>query len=384
MNIFPIGTSTKILFGENSRKNLKKIIKDNEFPHILIIASSRSLLRKEIANMIIDLKRDFSVVVFDEVSPNPRIQDVQKCFRNHQHQDFTHIIGIGGGSAMDQAKAIAMCLSLQKDICEILLLKQTLPKRNNCLILLPTTSGTGAELSYGSILTDIEKGIKIGLRGINLASDHAIIDPELTYTLSIQDTMITGFDVLTHAIETFISKDSNMYIENNACYAIQNTFFALPILMRDSKNKEARKKLSFSSMIMGINLALSSTCLPHRMQYPIGAKTDTPHAVGLAAIYPAWLDHLLPYAESKLCTCSKWLNIHRENNNDYSNAKLFIENVNILINKIGLKTDLNKLGLNKLDIKILLDNITGNLDKDPSYINTKNIKKIYLNSYDRF
>jgi alcohol dehydrogenase class IV len=380
MNFFPIGTSTEILFGEGSKSQIFKIINKSDVTNILVVLSATSLLRKEIVFLINSLKKNYSIIIFNKVEPNPRSQDIDECLNIIGTKKISHIVGIGGGSAMDQAKAIAMCLSLKKNIYEAFNIKEQLPKRNNKLILLPTTSGTGAELSFGSILTDIKKTKKIGLRGKNLASDFAIIDPELTYSLSEKNTMITGFDVLTHALETYISKDSNFYIEQNSSTALKKVFEWLPVLKLDPKNTKARKEMSFASMLMGINLALSSTCLPHRMQYPIGAITDTPHALGLAAIYPSWLNHLLPFCPHKLSVCSNWINIKNSKNSDLSNAKAFIQNVNSLIGQIGLDINLVDIGLNKKDISKLVHDVNGDLNKDPSFIDQKDLEKIYMNS----
>ena len=152
------------------------------------------------------------------------------------------------------------------------------------------------------------------------------------------------------------------------------------MLHKDIDNNEARYQLSYASMIMGINLSLSSTCLPHRIQYPIGAMTNTPHAIGLAAIYPAWLKHLESVTNIKTNQCNEWIQSHEDLS--YYNKKKFSENIVSLINLIGMKYSLTDIGIYEKNIKNIANKVDGNLNLDPSYKSSHDIQDILINSLD--
>lgn len=111
----------------------------------------------------------------------------------------------------------------------------------------------------------------------------------LTWSMPEKLTMETGFDALAHAIESYLSRKANLHSEQLSLQAIRLIGANLPKLKQDLSDREAREKMSYASMLMGMNLYNVGNCLPHRMQYPIGAATGTSHAMGLAALYPAWI-----------------------------------------------------------------------------------------------
>ena len=134
-------------------------------------------------------------------------------------------------------------------------------------------------------------------------------------------------------------------------------------------------------MIMGISLSLSSTCLPHRLQYSIGGMTDTPHAAGLAAIYPEWMNHVLNYNKNKFFIGYDALNLNSYEIENIDKSYLFVEKVNNLMKSIDMNYSLNDLGLFPSQINNMITKISGKLDNDPSYQSQKDIKKILKNSF---
>lgn len=367
-----IGTATRTLFGEGARARLSSVISAQGDVRVLVVASASALRRAEIAVLVRSVQSVAHVALWDRVQPNPRTTDIDDCLAAYVDAGITHVVGIGGGSALDQAKATAMALSCREPVQE-LLARKSLPRRANKLILVPTTSGTGAELSYGAILTNPRTGEKLGLRGENNAADHALVDPELTWTLPVGVSMVTGFDVLTHALETWLSTEATPYTQDLSRGAIIRAFKWLPILHDDPSNREARREMSYASMVMGINLALSTTCLPHRMQYPIGAATDTAHAAGLAAIYPAWLDHVLPHAKEKLDACAAWVGA--------GDAGGFVQQLKDLLVRIELTPSLQDLGVDVEMVARFPAEVSGRLDTDPSYRSREDLAAIYNQAF---
>lgn len=381
MALISLGTSTQALFGEGARHELVRLLGIVDGAKLLVVASSSAIRRPRVAKLLDELREVAHVMTWELVRPNPRIADIDACREQSQDQDFTHIVGVGGGSTLDQAKATAMALHCNANMKSLLAWKTPLPKRSNSLVLLPTTSGTGAELSFGAILNDSSSGAKLGLRGPNLAADYAFVDPELTWKTPVGVSMVTGFDVLTHALETWVSTAATPYTRDLSRGAIERVFRWLPVLHDNPDDTKARHELSYASMVMGINLALSTTCLPHRLQYPIGAGTDTEHAAGLAAIYPAWLDQVLPYAEAKLSECAEWIapvwNLH----NSSDRAWAFAQAVKELLRRIELTPSLQDLGVTREMIEHFPFEVEGRLDTDPSFHGLDSITAIYSNAF---
>lgn len=370
--IIPVGTATQTRFGDGARHELAAHFRDAGDSTTLVVASASSLRRDGLEALIAGIAPLTDLHIWDRVSPNPRTEDIDACLTAHAGRRFTHVLGIGGGSALDQAKATAMALHCDLPMADLLALK-SLPRRDNQLILVPTTSGTGAELSYGAILTRMETGEKLGLRGATNAADYAFVDPELTHSMPRDVSMVTGFDVLTHALETWLSTAATPYTKDLSRGAIARVFQWLPVVYDDPTHAEARAEMSYASMVMGINLALSTTCLPHRLQYPIGAATDTAHAAGLAAIYPAWLNHVLPHAQDKLAECADWIGLPAS----ADPARAFVEAVVALQSRIGLTPSLADLGVTAEMAARFPGEVTGRLDTDPGYTGPDDLAAIY-------
>lgn len=375
------GTSTEAYFGDGMRSKAVEILGLSDDDHVLVVTSKGSLGRPQVAELIESLRASSRVSIFTSVKPNPRTSDIDECTNLYSESGVSMVLGIGGGSALDQAKATSMTLELRETVAAVLARKDPLPLRNIKLVLMPTTSGTGAELSYGAILTDEVKSEKLGLRGANLAADIAIVDPELTFGVPAGITMTTGFDVLTHALETWLSNKANEFTRDLSEKALKCVFQWLPVLAEDPSHKKARHEMSYASMIMGANLALSTTCLPHRLQYPIGAATDTAHADGLAAIYPAWLDCELGRANDKLAECACWVGVSK--GDDISvNAALFCKAVIDLMRTTNMQVNLTNLGITDDLVEVMPSQVSGTLDTDPCYAGPDTIRLIYRNSFD--
>ncbi len=381
MTQFDFGTRSVARFGEGVRHELSSLLPIDGSAEILVIASESALKREAVASLVNDLARHGSVRCFSKVMPNPRTDHIDECFDANFARNITHVVGIGGGSPLDQAKATAMALSCNSKVSDLLSRGGLLPERTNKLILLPTTSGTGAELSYGAILTDSSSGEKLGLRGAAQAADIALVDPELTYTVPRYTSMETGFDVLTHALETYISSAATPYTQDLSRAALQRVFRWLPVLYGNLGDIEARREMAYASMLMGHCLALSTTCLPHRLQYPIGAATDTAHAAGLAAIYPTWLAQLVPQATEKLANCAVWIGVSSASDSTEQQARAFIDAVINLMDRIEFRPSLRDLGVTTEMIARFPDEVTGKLHTDPSYTDRSDLAAMYRTAF---
>ena len=380
MKAYQLNVPTKVYFG---RGILKEVISGQQEAikgTVLIVTTGRSLIRlghlERLKEMLSDLPHVRKIVIFDEISANPRLAEVEKGTKLGKQESVDVVIGFGGGSALDAAKAIAVGIGHDERIGEFFYNHKEPTGRTLPIVAIPTTSGTGSELSKAAIITDDEKKVKGGIRGTALYPQLAIVDSQLTETVPFKITMETGFDVLAHAIESYISKAATPYTEMQSEYAIQIVGKYLPRLARNLEDVEAREKMSFASMIMGINLGNASTCLPHRMQYPIGAHTDTSHGQGLAALFPAWVHYECKYSGDKLKKVMDLLT-----DTDCRNEADMVEVMNRFISDLGLPLSLREIGLTESMIEQMAYEVTGNIQNDPAAQEKEIIKEIYYKAF---
>lgn len=380
MNAFNFFLKTKICFGEHSLHTLADHLPGG-CSRAMIVTGKRSAEKNGYLQAVQDQlsKKEIASIHFNKVSPNPKVEEIDEAVTWIKDNQIDLVIGLGGGSVMDAAKAIAAMVFVDGKTEEVLHNQKKLSGERLPLVQIPTTAGTGSELSKGAILTDERSGIKSGLRGEVLLADVAVVDPTLTYSMSDELTMETGFDIFTHAVETYLSRQANRLTEMHSVEAINKVFKHLPKLKRDGNNVEARRELAFVSMLMGINLANSSTCLPHRLQYPIGALTNTSHPRGLAAIYPAWLNYSRLYNRDRFLQLAIKLGMKRDS--EVATVNSFYETCCAFIEEIGLNLNVGTLGVGRSDLSWLMDKITGSLDNDPISQVEGIVEKIYNDSF---
>lgn len=380
MKAYQLNVPTKVYFGRDILKEVisgqQKLVKGT----VLIVTTGRSLIRlghlERLKDMISDLPHVGKIVMFDDISANPRLSEVQRGTELGKQESVDVVIGFGGGSALDAAKAIAVGIGHDERIGEFFYNHKEPTGRTLPIVAIPTTSGTGSELSKAAIITDDEKKVKGGIRGTALYPRLAIVDSQLTETVPFKITMETGFDVLAHAIESYISKAATPYTEMQSEYAIQIVGKYLPRLAHNLEDAEAREKMSFASMIMGINLGNASTCLPHRLQYPVGAHTDTSHGQGLAALFSAWVHYECKYSGDKLKKVMRLLT-----DVDCQNEVDVVEVMNRFIADLGLPLSLREIGITESMIEQMADEVTGNIQIDPVAQEKEIIKEIYYKAF---
>ena len=360
---FILQLTTKTYFGTHIVREALEQEKRWLGNKVLIVAGGRSLKKHGYLDELVKITEDMvgrdNVVVFDGICPNPRLDQVKQAVLLGRRQGADCVIGFGGGSALDAAKAVATGISAKEELEEYLLRGKEPSEKTLPIIAIPTTAGTGSELSKAAIISSPMHHIKAGIRGENILPKVAIVDAVYTWTVPIHVTMETGFDVLAHAIESYVAVKSNRFSEMLSEKAVQLAGENLQRLSRDLNDHDARENMCYASMIMGINLANVGTCLPHRMQYVVGAATDTSHAAGLIALYPAWVGHEYNVNESKMKKVMSLLGKKVPDTSEQARAEL-----KAFLDKIGAYRTLKALGIRTEMLKELTAQITGNLAND--------------------
>lgn len=376
MSLYQIMVPTEVYFGRNIWKKAVKAQESILRGNIMIVTTGRSLHRlgyvEELREQLQNCRYVGKIVIFDKISANPKLSEVQEGILLGQQEKIDIVVGFGGGSALDAAKAVAAGVRSEVSI-EDMFYRGKEPGANTLpVIAVPTTAGTGSELSKAAILTDDVQRIKNGIRGKALYPSVAIVDSVFTESVPFQVTMETGFDVFAHAAESYISRAASPYTRMQSETAIQLVGEYLPRLAENLADMEAREKMSFASMIMGINLGNASTCLPHRLQYPVGAHTDTSHGAGLAALFTAWVKCEYRYASEQVERVLKLLT-----GRAVRGEAACAEEIYRFIRSLGLVSSLEELGIKKEQLQAMAGEVSGNIGNDPASQEEDIILKIY-------
>lgn len=382
MKEYQLNIPTKIYYGRDIWKDALKQSEGLLQGTVMIVTTGRSLIRLGYVAWLQEQTEAFAkvkkVITFDGISANPRLSEVRKGVCLGRAEGVESIIGFGGGSAMDAAKAIAAGIGMEEDIGECFDQGREPGEGTLPVIAIPTTAGTGSELSKAAIITDEQRKIKGGIRGKALYPQIAIVDSVFTETVPFSVTMETGFDVLAHAIESYVSKASSPYTRMLSEYAVQLTGKYLPILAENLQDGEARKKMSFASMLMGINLGNASTCLPHRLQYPLGAHTDTSHGAGLAALFPAWIGCVYPCASAEIEKLLSLLSGRQIRGKEACQQVIYR-----FIRRLKLPASLQELGVDRAELAVMASEVTGNIQNDPCAGKAHIIRELYESAWQK-
>lgn len=376
MGLYRITIPTKVYFGRNIWQEAIKAQEPLFRGNIMIVTTGRSLCRlgyvEALQQNLRQCRYAESVVIFDHISANPKLSEIREGILLGRREKADILVGFGGGSAMDAAKAVAMGIKSGEDIGFYFYQGKEPGEDTLPIIAIPTTAGTGSELSKAAILTDEAQMVKNGIRGEALYPAVAIVDSYFTESVPMQVTMETGFDVAAHAIETYLSKAASPYTRMQSETAVRIAGECLPRLTSCLGDTEAREQMSFASMLMGINLGNASTCLPHRLQYPLGAHTDTSHGAGLAALFTAWIRCEYRHEPGKIERVAELLTGQRARGEEEC-VMVFYQ----FIKALGLPVSLSGMGISKQQLSRMADEVSGNIGNDPASQEEGIIPRLY-------
>lgn len=339
---------TKISCGIGALESLKDITNKK----IFIITDPFMIESKTIDKILINLEGN-DCNIFSEIVPDPPIEIVVKGMEKIKDYSPDIIIALGGGSAIDAAKAI---MDFSKQIFKI---------NEIDFIAIPTTSGTGSEVTSFSVITDAQKGTKYPLVSADLIPNKAILDPELVKTVPNFITADTGMDVLTHAIEAYVSTDSNDFSDALAEKAIKLVHEYLIDAYKDGSNLEAREKMHNASCMAGLAFNQASLGLNHGIAHIVGAKFHIPHGRTNSILLPYVIEYnanISGYNNASYSdTAKKYAQIAKMLGLESSNVRLGVKNLVNEIKKMqksmNMPMKLTDCKVNKVDVENLLPEI---------------------------
>ena len=256
-----------------------------------------------------DLKKNnIQFEVFPDVRPEPKRQDFESAISLAKSEQFDVIVGFGGGSCIDFAKALSICSTHRKDVWEFVNLSNRPPAfidRDKVLpiISVPTTAGTGSEVTPYSVVINNETLQEGTIKDLSIVPKVAIVDPGLMRALPKDWTAITGIDAFSHALESFFNKARrNEYSDMICVEAMKSIFHYLPRAFDDGNDLKARSGVAYGATLAGMAISIAGTTVGHALAHPTDARVGTPHGVSVGFYLLPVLKHTIPFEWERFST----------------------------------------------------------------------------------
>lgn len=337
-------TPTKIISGIGSTAEIIKELNDLYAKKVLLITDP-GLVQAGVAQQVVEMLKQAAVEVeiFDAVEPDPSIQVATKAAEMAKNVKANVLIALGGGSAIDTAKSAALLVTnggYLKDYAGVnKVIKPILP-----LIAVPTTAGTGSEVTIFAVMSDPEKQEKFTISSALIAPAVAVLDPLLTLKLPPSVTAFTGMDALTHAIEAFTSSIAQPATDALALSAIKLILKHLPVAVGRGDNIMARDGMLQASLLAGIAFNNAFLGLAHAIASPLGGHFHVPHGLANAVMLPYVMEYNLPTAVRRYAEIGCALGLQAVGDTPRAVAEKTVAAITQLARDINIPEKLSNIG----------------------------------------
>ncbi len=303
------------------------------------------LIKFGVSQKVTDLldKAQIPYDVFCQVKANPTVENVQAGVESFKASNAEAIVAIGGGSAMDTAKAIGIIIT-NPDFADVVSLEGVAPTKNPCvpIIAVPTTAGTAAEVTINYVITDTKKNRKMVCVDVHDIPIVAVVDPDMMSTMPKGLTAATGMDALTHAIEGYITKGAWELSDMFHLKAIE--IIARSLRSAVANEPEGREGMALGQYVAGMGFSNVGLGIVHSMAHPLGALYDTPHGVANAIILPTVMEYNAPATGDKYRDIARAMGVANTDAMSIEEArKAAIDAVRQLSVDVGIPTDLKDI-----------------------------------------
>ncbi len=349
LKTFSFTGARKIVFGCGSFSGLAAQVRDlrAKKPFVAIDGNLAKLGMRDRIMEMFD-REGMKSVLYDGVLPEPPLEQADEGARLALKGKCDIVIGIGGGSAMDVAKAVAVVAAHGAEAKDFLGLNRV-PGPGLPTIMVPTTAGTGSEVTFTAVFVRPDLRKKEGMNSVYMYPDLALLDPELTLSLPPQPTAASGMDALCHAIESYTSVIASPASEMFSLEAIRLIAENLRTCVHNGKDLEAREAQLLGSLYAGIGLANAGVGAAHSLSYPLGGKYGISHGVANTLMLPRIMEYNLPGALEKFALVAEVMGENTEGLSVRDAAMLAVEAVDALIEDCGIATGLEELGIPEED-----------------------------------
>lgn len=324
--------------------------------------------------------KDIDVLIVRDVEPEPSIENVEKVYRE-QVEPFRPdvVLSIGGGSVLDAAKLFAVRLTNEQPLREWLGIDK-IPAPGVPLILVPTTAGTGSEVTPNAIVTLPDEELKVGIVSRHLLPQLVVLDPTLTLDLPKPITAATGMDAFIHALESYISTKANPISDMFAMESMRLIGANLIEAYENGQSLKAREAMLLGSMYGGLALTAAGTAAVHALAYPLGGMFNVTHGVANSMLLPHVMEFNLDASVERLAKVAFALQIAHHDDNDEVAAGKLVGRLREWTIALNIPQDLREFGVVEAHVDALAvaaSKVTRLLGNNPKPVNLEDIKAIY-------
>lgn len=374
-----------IIFGNNSLHRIASVIEQTSAKSILVI-TDRGIIQCRLIEHLKNCLEHFSFSIYDEIEETPSLETIRRCTQFAKNGGYDLLVGFGGGSPMDAAKAVSIMVTNKGDIEDYLGTdKVCVPGIQK--ILIPTTAGTGSEVTVFSVLAKRKEKLQAitGIADKHILPEWAIIDPTLTLNMPPSLTANTGIDAFSHAVESYLNIKSNFQTEPLAITAIKLLSENIEKATSDGASLEARYNMSAGSVLAGMSLCQTGGGLVHALAETIQMPYNTPHGAAIAVILPYAMSYNLVENPSKYAEVAKAMGIVSTGFSENCLARKSVERVNQIIDRVGLPKRLSQLGIPEKDLELIAKSTVviapSLLEVNPRPVNERDLLELLRSAY---
>jgi alcohol dehydrogenase class IV len=355
-HIWGFSTAGRVFFGWGAVTELRNVAR--EFGQRVLVCTDQNIVKAGICETAVTLLGEgkADVKVFDEGQPEVDRQTIERAAAVAREYAPDVVIGLGGGSNLDLSKAVALLVKHPGSLPSFYG-ENNVPGPIVPVVAVPTTAGTGSEVSPVAVVADPERAIKVGIASRALIPKWAIVDPALTVSCPASVTAHSGMDALTHAIEAFCARVRTgvsphaIFVGKNpvsdvlASKAISCIAKSLATAVAHPDNRDARQEVALASLLAGMAFSSAGTAAVHALQYPVGEATHTPHGLGNAVLLPTVMRSILPSRIEEMAFIARCLEPGLSSEGQAYTASLAPVLVERLAREVGIPKGLRALGL---------------------------------------
>jgi len=314
-----------------------------------LIMTDPGVRKAGLADLVVDALGEFCVGVYDQNPPDPDLESVDAAVAAARELRADCIVSVGGGSAIDASKGVCVTLKNGGKVNDHIKI-QALTEPQIPHIVIPTTAGTGSEVTQSAVLTSKALGRKLFLNDPFIIPNIAILDPRFTITLPRDMTIASGMDALTHAIEAITSIMANPICEGQALQAIRMIGENLPLVAADGHNEKARLNMQIAATMAGWAFNIAQVGLVHGMAHTVGTLYHIPHGAACGILLPKVMRFNADHATGKLALVAQTLGVHTRGMDLPAAALAAADEIESFLEKIGHPTCLRDVGVPEADL----------------------------------
>jgi alcohol dehydrogenase len=378
MKDFRFKVPQNIEFGIGSLNKLPEILKESKSENVLLI-SDRGLEKLGVVKKVVDIieKAGIKCTSYLDVIPNPTVDVVNEAAAKYEEVKATSIIALGGGSPMDVAKAVGVLANFGGKITDYEG-NHKVPGPVVPIIAIPTTAGTGSEVTASAVITDEERNYKFSVFSYEILPKYAVLDPELIMTAPAHIAAACGVDALIHAMEAYISNNASPFSDSMAEKAMELIGKNIRRFVANRQDTEAASAMMIGSTFAGISFAWARLGNVHAMSHPVSAYFHVPHGVANSILLPTVFEY------NALADNGRYEKIYKyicEGNGEVTNFKpeMLVEEIKKLNVVLGIPNSLSEVGVTEDMIPAMAEDAmkSGNIPANPRQTTLKDIVELY-------